>query len=184
GSVAVGGGGESSSRSVLEAQEEMRRQIARQMHDGPAQSIANIALQAEVVQRLLRQDAAAGERELNALREMVEHALEETKAFIFDVRPMVLADLGLMPTLRRAAQSGARRPGRRMRSGWLGGDPRLDPEHDSALFRIVDDSVTGYLEAQPDDVLIRLTWSEDDVTATAISEPLPTGKPAVANPHT
>ena len=61
--------GDASSRSVMEAQEEMRRQIARQMHDGPAQSIANIALQAEVVQRLLRQDAAAGERELNALRE-------------------------------------------------------------------------------------------------------------------
>ena len=159
-----------SPRSVLEAQEEMRRQIARQMHDGPAQSIANIALQAEVVQRLLRQDASAGERELNALRDMVEHALEETKAFIFDVRPMVLDDLGLMPTLRRAAQDRARRTGRRIRFESLGADRRLDPEHESALFRIVDDAVTGYLEAQPDDVLIRLTWSEDDVTATVISE--------------
>jgi len=175
--------GDASSRSVLEAQEEMRRQIARQMHDGPAQSIANIALQAEVVQRLLRQDTSAGERELNALREMVEHALEETKAFIFDVRPMVLDDLGLMPTLRRAAQDRARRTGRRIRFESLGADRRLDPEHESSLFRIVDDAVTGYLEAQPDDVLIRLTWSEDDVTATVISEPLPTGKPAIAKPQ-
>jgi len=174
---------DASSRSVLEAQEEMRRQIARQMHDGPAQSIANIALQAEVVQRLLRQDASAGERELNALRDMVEHALEETKAFIFDVRPMVLDDLGLMPTLRRAAQDRARRTGRRIRFESLGADRRLDPEHESSLFRIVDDAVTGYLEVQPDDVLIRLTWSEDDVTATVISEPLPTGKPAVAKPQ-
>jgi len=182
GSVAVGGGGESSSRSVLEAQEEMRRQIARQMHDGPAQSIANIALQAEVVQRLLRQDTAAGERELNALRDMVEHALEETKAFIFDVRPMVLDDLGLMPTLRRAAQDRARRTGRRIRFESLGADRRLDPEHESALFRIVDDAVTGYVESQPDDILIRLTWSEEDVTATVVSEAPPTGKPAPAKP--
>jgi len=172
------GGVDSSSRSVLEAQEEMRRQIARQMHDGPAQSIANIALQAEVVQRLLRQDTAAGERELNALRDMVEHALEETKAFIFDVRPMVLDDLGLMPTLRRAAQDRARRTGRHIRFESLGADRRLDPEHESSLFRIVDDAVTGYLESVPDDVLIRLTWSEDDVTATVVSEPLPTAKPA------
>jgi two-component system sensor histidine kinase DegS len=182
GPAVAASGGEASSRSVLEAQEEMRRQIARQMHDGPAQSIANIALQAEVVQRLLRQDAAAGERELNALRDMVEHALEETKAFIFDVRPMVLDDLGLMPTLRRAAQDRARRTGRRIRFESLGADRRLDPEHESALFRIVDDAVTGYLEGQPDDILIRLTWSEDDVIATVISEAPPTGKPAVAKP--
>jgi two-component system sensor histidine kinase DegS len=176
--AAAAGAVESSSRSVLEAQEEMRRQIARQMHDGPAQSIASIALQAEVVQRLLRQDTAAGERELNALHDMVEHALEETKAFIFDVRPMVLDDLGLMPTLRRAAQDRARRTGRRVRFESLGADRRLDPEHESALFRIVDDAVTGYVESVPDDVLIRLTWSEDDVTATVVSEPLPTGKAA------
>jgi two-component system sensor histidine kinase DegS len=184
--AAAGAGGlqtaEASSRSVMEAQEEMRRQIARQMHDGPAQSIANIALQAEVVQRLLRQDAAAGERELNALREMVEHALEETKAFIFDVRPMVLDDLGLMPTLRRSAQDRARRTGRRIRFESLGADRRLDPEHESALFRIVDDAVTGYLESQPDDVLIQLGWSDDDVTATVTSEAPPTGKPAEKKP--
>jgi two-component system, NarL family, sensor histidine kinase DegS len=182
GSTVAGAGGEASSRSVLEAQEEMRRQIARQMHDGPAQSIANIALQAEVVQRLLRQDASAGERELNALRDMVEHALEETKAFIFDVRPMVLDDLGLMPTLRRAAQDRARRTGRRIRFESLGADRRLDPEHESALFRIVDDAVTGYVESQPDDVLIRLAWSDDEVTATVVCEAPPTGKPAPAKP--
>jgi len=163
---------EASSRSVLEAQEEMRRQIARQMHDGPAQSIANIALQAEVVQRLLRQDKGAGEKELDALRDMVEHALEETKAFIFDVRPMVLDDLGLMPTLRRAAQDWARRTGRRIRFESLGADRRLDADHESALFRIVDDAVTGYLTGQPDEVSIRLSWSEDDVTATVASEAL------------
>jgi len=176
------GAPETASRTVLVAQEEMRRQIARQMHDGPAQSIANIALQAEVVQRLLRQDSVAGERELGALREMVEHALEETKAFIFDVRPMVLDDLGLMPTLRRAAQDRTRRTGRRIRFESLGADRRVGPEQESALFRIVDDAVTGYLEALPDDIAIRLTWSEDEVSAAVISEepPRTDAKPSVA----
>lgn len=175
---------ETASRTVLAAQEEMRRQIARQMHDGPAQSIANIALQAEVVQRLLRQDAVAGERELGALREMVEHALEETKAFIFDVRPMVLDDLGLMPTLRRAAQDRTRRTGRRIRFESLGADRRLAPEQESALFRIVDDAVTGYLEALPDDITIRLAWTDEDVVASVTSEepPLPQAKPVKAPP--
>lgn len=180
--VANGSGGlEMASRSVLAAQEEMRRQIARQMHDGPAQSIANIALQAEVVQRLLRQDATAGERELDALREMVEHALEETKAFIFDVRPMVLDDLGLMPTLRRAAQDRTRRTGRRIRFESLGADRRLGPDQESALFRIVDDAVTGYLEALPDEIAMRLNWTDDEVIASVVSEEPPTARPADAN---
>jgi two-component system sensor histidine kinase DegS len=169
---------ETASRSVLAAQEEMRRQIARQMHDGPAQSIANIALQAQVVQRLLRQDATAGERELDALREMVEHALEETKAFIFDVRPMVLDDLGLMPTLRRAAQDRTQRTGRRIRFESLGADRRLAPDLESALFRILDDAVTGYLEAGPADITIRLRCTDDEVIACDISEEPPTARPA------
>jgi two-component system sensor histidine kinase DegS len=181
GVVAAGNGSagiEMASRSVLAAQEEMRRQIARQMHDGPAQSIANIALQAEVVQRLLRQDAAAGERELDALREMVEHALEETKAFIFDVRPMVLDDLGLMPTLRRAAQDRTRRTGRRVRFESLGADRRLGPDQESALFRIVDDAVTGYLEALPDEIAMRLNWTDDEVIASVVSEEPPVARAA------
>jgi two-component system, NarL family, sensor histidine kinase DegS len=184
GGVAAGNGSagiEIASRSVLAAQEEMRRQIARQMHDGPAQSIANIALQAEVVQRLLRQDTSAGERELDALREMVEHALEETKAFIFDVRPMVLDDLGLMPTLRRAAQDRTRRTGRRIRFESLGADRRLGPDQESALFRIVDDAVTGYLEALPDEIAMRLNWTDDEVIASVVSEEPPTARPADAN---
>jgi two-component system, NarL family, sensor histidine kinase DegS len=183
GGVAAGNGSagiEMASRSVLAAQEEMRRQIARQMHDGPAQSIANIALQAEVVQRLLRQDAAAGERELDALREMVEHALEETKAFIFDVRPMVLDDLGLMPTLRRAAQDRTRRTGRRIRFESLGADRRLGPDQESALFRIVDDAVTGYLEALPDEIAMRLNWTDDEVIASVVSEEPPVARAAAA----
>lgn len=177
GAARAGDALEGASRSVLAAQEEMRRQIARQMHDGPAQSIANIALQAEVVQRLLRQDPTAGEREIASLREMVEHALDETKAFIFDVRPIVLDDLGLMPTLRRAAQDRSRRTGRRIRFESLGADRRLGPDHESALFRIVDDAVTGYLEALPDEIAIRLNWAEDEVIATVASAEMPAVRP-------
>ncbi|CAN5752438.1 hypothetical protein BH24CHL6_BH24CHL6_05700 [soil metagenome] len=72
-----------SSRSVMAAQEEMRREIARQMHDGPAQSIANIALQAQVVQLLMRRQPDQADAELGRLGEMVQNALYATKTFIF-----------------------------------------------------------------------------------------------------
>lgn len=154
------------SREVMAAQEQMRREIARQMHDGPAQSISNIALQAEVVQRLFARDPRQAGTELSELVVMVQSALEQTKRFIFDVRPMVLDDLGLVPTLRRAAAERSRRSGQTVEFESVGADSRLGSEIESSLFRIVDDAVQGMLEARPETVLVRLDWLESGVTAT------------------
>ena len=74
------------------------------MHDGPAQSLTNIVLQAQIVERLVGKDPALAQGEVRQLVAMVQQTLEATKTFIFDVRPMVLDDLGLVPTLRRAAR--------------------------------------------------------------------------------
>jgi len=92
------------SHLVLSAQEDLRREISRAMHDGPAQSLTNIVLQAQIVERLQAKDPAAAEKEVHELVAMVQRTLEATKTFIFDVRPMVLDDLGLVPTLRRACR--------------------------------------------------------------------------------
>jgi two-component system sensor histidine kinase DegS len=160
-----------SSREVMAAQEQMRREIARQMHDGPAQSIANIALQAQVVQRLFERDPRQAESELGELVAMVQGALEQTKTFIFDVRPMVLDDLGLVPTLRRAAAERSRRSGQAVTFESVGADSRLTGEIESALFRIVDDAVQGLLDARPAELVVRLDWLESGVTATVRGRP-------------
>ena len=96
------------SRLVLSAQEDLRREIARAMHDGPAQSLTNIVLQAQIVERLVARDPASASGEIRQLTAMVQQTLDATKSFIFDVRPMVLDDLGLVPTLRRAARERGR----------------------------------------------------------------------------
>ena len=97
GTAAVGDGSgptPAMSRIILTAQEDLRREIARAMHDGPAQSLTNIVLQAEIVERLVGKDPAAAEAEVRQLVAMVQHTLEATKTFIFDVRPMVLDEIG------------------------------------------------------------------------------------------
>jgi hypothetical protein len=94
------------SRIILTAQEDLRREIARAMHDGPAQSLTNIVLQAEIVERLVGVDQAAAEAEVRQLVAMVQSTLDATKTFIFDVRPMVLDDLGLVPPRRAARDRG------------------------------------------------------------------------------
>ena len=83
---------------------------------------------------------------------MVQQTLDATKSFIFDVRPMVLDDLGLVPTIRRAARDAA--GGRRSRSSSsrIGADRRLSMELESGLFRILDETLAAYLAGRPDRV--------------------------------
>jgi two-component system, NarL family, sensor histidine kinase DegS len=148
-------------RVILAAQEDLRRDIARAMHDGPAQSLTNIVLQAQIVERLLERDPAAAAAEVRELIAMVQRTLEATKAFIFDVRPMVLDDLGLVPTLRRVARDRSRRAGLPVEFESLGTDRRLPMELESAIFRVADESVAGLVGGQPEKVLLTLDWGEE-----------------------
>lgn len=156
-------------RAVLRAQEEMRRDISRQMHDGPAQSIANIALQAEIVQRLLARDPQQAAAEVEQLRRMVQRALDATKSFIFDVRPMVLDDLGLVPTLRRTTIDRGKRAGIVIDFDSSGTDRRLPPDMESGFFRIIDEALTGFLSLRPSQLIVRLDWAGSEVHATVRS---------------
>jgi len=169
------------SRLILTAQEDLRREIARAMHDGPAQSLTNIVLQAEIVERLVGKDPAAAEAEVRQLVAMVQHTLEATKTFIFDVRPMVLDDLGLVPTLRRAARDRGRRAGIAVEFEALGSDRRLPVELESGLFRILDEALAGYLAQRPERISLRLDWGEE-LTAELVAEKRAPEVPAVDLP--
>jgi two-component system sensor histidine kinase DegS len=169
------------SRIILTAQEDLRREIARAMHDGPAQSLTNIVLQAEIVERLVGKEPAAAEAEVRQLVAMVQHTLEATKAFIFDVRPMVLDDLGLVPTLRRAVRDRGRRASIAVEFEALGSDRRLPVELESGLFRILDEALAGYLAQRPERVSLRLDWGEV-LTAELAAEKRAPEVPAVDLP--
>jgi two-component system, NarL family, sensor histidine kinase DegS len=185
--AAPGGGAEEVltpplTRVVLVAQEDLRREIARAMHDGPAQSLTNIVLQAAIVERLLNRDPTNAKGELRQLVSMVQQTLDATKTFIFDVRPMVLDDLGLVPTMRRAARDRGRRSHVPVEFDSLGMDIRLPMEVESAVFRILDEALAGYLSLNPDRVTLRLDWgdilearigAQRAVAAPVDTEPLP-----------
>jgi hypothetical protein len=153
------------SRLLLGAQEDLRREIARAMHDGPAQSLTNIVLQAQIVERLVATDPARAGTEVRQLVAMVQQTLEATKSFIFDVRPMVLDDLGLVPTLKRAARERGRRAGVPVEFDSMGPDRRLPMDLESGLFRILDEAMAAYLSVRAERVSVRLDWS-DQVEAT------------------
>jgi two-component system sensor histidine kinase DegS len=148
------------SRVILTAQEDLRREISRQMHDGPAQSLTNIVLQAQIVDRLMSSDPEKAPAEVEQLIAMVQRTLDATKTFIFDVRPMVLDDLGLVPTLRRASRDRGRRVGVKVDFESVGVDRRLPVELESGLFRMIDDALAAHVASRPDRLSLHLDWGE------------------------
>jgi hypothetical protein len=145
---------------ILTAQEDLRREIARQMHDGPAQRLTNIVLQAQIVDRLKTRAPEKAGAEVHQLIAMVQRTLDATKTFIFDVRPMVLDDLGLVPTLRRASRDRGGRFGVAVDFESVGVDRRLGAELESGLFRMLDDALAAHVPKKPDTLSLHLDWGE------------------------
>lgn len=96
---------------ILEAQEEERKRLSRDIHDGPAQSIANIVLKAEICKTLMERDIQQGLQELEGLKQSVRLTLQDIRKIIYDLRPMSIDDLGIIPTLKRFAQEFTDRTG-------------------------------------------------------------------------
>jgi two-component system sensor histidine kinase DegS len=89
---------------IVEAQEAERTRLAREVHDGPAQALANAVFQVEVVERMLAREPVLAAAELRLLRELLRRELGDVRAFISQLRPPILADLGLEGAIRDAAE--------------------------------------------------------------------------------
>lgn len=122
---------------VIEGQENERQRLARQMHDGPAQSLTNLILQAEICERLFDTDPAKARSELKALKNAVNATFQQVREFIFDLRPMMLDDLGLVSTLRRYVQEFGERSGLSVQLNILGKERRLASHTEVTIFRVI-----------------------------------------------
>lgn len=128
---------------IIKAQEEERRRVAREIHDGPAQAMANVVFRAEVCERLIDSDMERAKKELRDLREQVRLCLKETRKIIFDLRPMTLDDLGLVPTVRRLLDTMKDRAGILGEVKLMGEEKRLDTHFEIGLFRIIQEALNN-----------------------------------------
>jgi two-component system sensor histidine kinase DegS len=129
--------GERTIGRIIEAQENERLHLARQMHDGPAQSLTNLILQAEICERLFDTDPTRARIELGNLKNAVNATFQKTRGFIFDLRPMMLDDLGLIPTLKRYVQGFEEKSGLSTNLTIVGKERRLPPHTEVIIFRVV-----------------------------------------------
>ncbi len=131
---------------VMEAQEKERQRISLQMHDGPAQTLSNLVLRAEICERLILRDPEQARNELGSLKQAINVTLQDTRRFIFDLRPMILDDLGLIPTLRRYAQDFGEKFGLPINVTAQNMDNRLPRHYEVALFRFVQESLNNVVK--------------------------------------
>ncbi|HYK98661.1 MAG TPA: histidine kinase, partial [Candidatus Acidoferrales bacterium] len=163
-------------QAVVDTQEAERKRIARQVHDGPAQAMANVVLQSEISERLFEVDPQRSRTELAALRQMVNKTLQELRGFIFELRPMILDDLGLVPTMRRYVQTLIDKHNVRIDFSSNGRDRRLPSDDEVAIFRLIQDSLVERIEkGASKDLVLGMTWKDQqlDVLLQADGKDLP-----------
>ena len=93
---------------------------------------------------------------------MVNKTLQELRGFIFELRPMILDDLGLVPTMRRYVQTLIDKHGIRIDFSSTGRDRRLPSDDEVAIFRLIQDSLVERIEkATAKDLVLGMTWKDD-----------------------
>jgi signal transduction histidine kinase len=88
---------------ITEIQEEARKKLARDLHDGPTQSIAAIAMRANFVRRLMERDAKAASVELYKVEDLARRTTKEIRHMLFTMRPLILESRGLVAALGQLA---------------------------------------------------------------------------------
>ena len=124
---------------IVNAQEAERQRLSRQMHDGPAQALSNFILQTEIAMRLLDIDPVQAKEELGSLKASAMGTFQKVRNFIFELRPMMLDDLGLTPTLRKYADAFKEQAGMDVSVTVTGVERRLEPYLEVMVFRAVQE---------------------------------------------
>jgi two-component system sensor histidine kinase DegS len=169
GVVAAGGqGGEIDLvQKLIEAQEDERRKISRQIHDGPAQSLSNFILQTEIALRLFDSDSEKAREELSSLKAAAATTFSQIRDYIFDLRPMMLDDLGLVPTVRRYTEAFKDKTGLNLNLVVTGSERRLESHLEVLLFRAVQELLGNVREyAQATQVKVTVDMDDAQVRAT------------------
>ena len=151
---------------IIEAQEEERKRLSREIHDGPAQMMANVLLRSDLIERTYREKGPEQAfREISSLKEMVRHALTEVRRIIYDLRPMALDDLGLVPTLRKYIETTeGYNPGTRLSFDCHGTERRLPSSYETSIFRLVQEAISNAIRHGKATVIeVEMEWMKEQV---------------------
>jgi len=131
-------------RRVVAAQELERQRLAHELHDETGQALTSILLGLKPLEEALADHPSRAA--LAELREHVVAALQNVRRLAVELRPAVLDDFGLVPALERLTESFAEQAGIRVAFHSALGDTRLPSEVETALYRVVQESLTNIVK--------------------------------------
>ncbi len=124
---------------LINAQEAERQRLSKQMHDGPAQALSNFIIQAEIAARFLEMDPAKAKEELESLKTSALNTFQKVRLFITELRPMMLDDLGLVPTIRRYVDTFKEQNGVEATIVLKGSEHKLESFIEVMIFRAIQE---------------------------------------------
>jgi signal transduction histidine kinase len=147
-------------RRVISAQEEERRRIARELHDQTTQQLTALAMQLESVSSSHPQTRGL----LGRAQTLVGRMIDDLHRVIYDLRPAVLDDLGLLPAIRTYAETRLATQGIEVHCEFPESIPPLSRDATTALYRIVQEALTNVVRhARAETVLIGCTVTDDRI---------------------
>jgi PAS domain S-box-containing protein len=157
------------SSAIVNIQEEERRRIARELHDETAQALTSIKMNIEAVEKEVARLAGEGvEQVLTRIGEVKNQLIEtvdELRRLSYDLRPAILDDMGLIPTLRWYAEDFSKRTGVSVHLHVAEQQKRFPPKIEILFYRIVQEALTNVAKhAQAESVAISL--ERKDLTAS------------------
>ncbi len=147
---------------IIKAQENERLRVSREIHDGPAQEMANLIYQASVVERLVDTRPNEAKASLQELRRQIRTCLADVRQIIFDMRPMTLDDLGLIPALRQLVKKLGEREVLNADLQIDGKEYKFDNHVEVTIFRIVQEALNNvHRHAGTDKASVRMLFTTD-----------------------
>ena len=155
---------------VIEAQEQARKELARDLHDGPTQLVAGITMSLDFCKKALEKDPSLLAKELNEMQELAERASRQMRTMLFELRPLVLETHGLGAALRvfldrRQQEIETTRLSLKVVTYNQSDDiSRQDAKVEAAIFAIVQETVNNALKhARAENITVHLKETPKEI---------------------
>ncbi len=159
------GGSRSFGHLLLKALEEERRRISRELHDDTQQALTSIILRLDMLKASLETDPAAARRAIDDLKEIAENALEGVHAMALNLRPTMLDDLGLIPTIRWYINGNFKDCGLAIDFRVRGPERKLPGDVELVILRIVQEALANVAKhANASEVKVEIAFGEEEVS--------------------
>jgi signal transduction histidine kinase len=155
---------------MVEVQEEARKKLARDLHDGPTQSVSAIAMRVNLARRMIERDPKAAAEELTKIEDLARRTTKEIRHMLFTLRPLVLESQGLVAALQAIAEKTKETYGQdvlvKVEESVL---PELEMGKQGVIFYIAEEAVNNARKhAQAPHIWVRLRSLEKEIVLLEI----------------